>query len=135
MNYVFIIALFGLIVSIYAVYVEYKHKKNKRYRAMCDIRKNISCTKAFSSKYGRLAGVSNSIIGVMFYALILLLNYLGFVKEIIYLSFFAFLGTLYLVYVSYFKLKNFCLVCTAIYVINTFLLISSYFAWLGEIFV
>ncbi len=127
MDFKFILLGFlGLLITIYATYVKYKYFYNKNYRAACDIRKNISCTKAFSSKYGKLIGISNIVVGIIFYIAILILAYYNQTTFLLYLTALAFIGTLYLVYVSYFKLKNFCLVCTAIYIINLLLLIFSY---------
>ena len=132
--FIFILAFLGFFISIYATYVKFKHKNNKSYRAMCDFRDNISCTKALSSKYGKLIGMNNRIVGILFFSLILILNIFNSTKIIVYLSMLIFIVTLYLAYLSYFKLKNFCLVCTAIYIINFLLLIFSYTSWLGEIF-
>ncbi|MEK6861565.1 MAG: vitamin K epoxide reductase family protein [Nanoarchaeota archaeon] len=121
-----IISVIGFLLSIYALYVEIKSSKNKEYKAFCDIKENMSCNKAFSSKYGKTAGLSNSIYGIFFYVVIFLLDYYNYPKWIFYLSVFSFLGSVYLAYISYFKLKNFCLVCTAIYIVNILLLIASF---------
>merc|ERR1712048_1096297 len=44
----------GLVLSIYTTYVEYKVHENPDYKAACDIDAiQASCTKAFSSDYGR----------------------------------------------------------------------------------
>ncbi|MBS3066099.1 hypothetical protein J4229_03590 [Candidatus Pacearchaeota archaeon] len=87
---------------------------------------NISCTKAFSSKYGRLLGKSNSFYGMLFYPLIFLLAQLNLFGFIFLISIFSFLGTVCLAYLSYVKLKTFCLVCTGIYLVNVLLLFLSY---------
>ena len=132
---ILVLSFLGLLISIYATIVRHKSKNNRKYKPICDFKENISCTGAFSSKYGKLIGVSNSIVGIVFYLLVLILSYLGFTKYILYLSLFAFIGSLYLGYLSYFKLKNFCFVCTAIYIINFLLLITSYFIFLADVFV
>ena len=119
------LSIIGLILSIYALYVIKKSKK-KSYKPLCDISKNISCTKSFSSKEGKLAVLPNPWYGTLFYSIILILISLNQIKIIFFLSIFIGLITTYLAYISYIKQRNFCVVCTGIYIINFFLLIFSY---------
>lgn len=43
---------FGVLVSLYSIYVKKKFTTNpKSYRALCDINENISCTRVLTSKY------------------------------------------------------------------------------------
>ena len=121
-----ITAFIGLLFSAYALYVEKKTKKSTSYKAACDISDNISCTKAFKSKYAKMAGMPNSFYGILFYILIIILTWYNNIMIILFLSVFAVIGTLYLAYISYFKLKNLCVVCTSIYLINFLLLTLSY---------
>jgi len=114
------LCLSGLVLSSYA-YVAGKEKK-KRF---CDIRNNVSCTRAFTSRYSRLAVLPNSLWGVIFYLGYALLALLGFSGTTVLLSLLAFLGTVCLAYLSYIKMRNFCLVCTAMYLINILLLLTS----------
>ncbi|CAF3646164.1 unnamed protein product [Rotaria sp. Silwood1] len=58
-----LLGLTGLGLSIYAYYVKQQLKKNPKYKALCDLGPNISCTKAFSSKYGTGFGLSSSLFG------------------------------------------------------------------------
>lgn len=125
MEYKIIIPIIGLILSIYAYYVEFKIK-NKKYKAGCDINAKISCSKAFSSSYGKLIGVSNSLIGIFFYILIIILFYIK-LELIFYFALFSVIGSIYLAYLQFFKIKSFCLVCSSIYFINILLFISSIF--------
>jgi len=126
MIYIQLLAVAGLILSIYSLYVEKKLETQKSYSPVCDISKNISCSVAFESKYSKTFGVKNSILGSGFYALVLLLSVTSFAPLILYLAAFGMLTTIYLAYISYFKLKNFCLVCTSIYIISLLLLILSW---------
>ncbi len=126
MNSLLLLSILGIILSIYATFIKLNLKKDRNYKAICDLNKNISCTKALSNKYGNLMGISNTYIGLAFYFIILILLYFEKVEVIFFLSLFAFLGSLYLAYLSYYKLKNFCLLCSAIYIINFLLLIFSY---------
>ncbi len=123
---IYVTAVIGLVLSIYSVYVEKKYENNKSYKAVCDVNDKFSCTKAFSSRYGRLAGISNSAVGIIFYIIILALNFYN-INYVFYLSILSFLGVIYLAYLQYIKMKNFCIVCTGIYIVNLLLLIFSYF--------
>ena len=120
-----ILAIIGLLLSIYALYVE-KKSLNKKYRPVCDINNRVSCTKAFSSSYGKILGIPNSVFGIIFYVIILILNALNNIQIIFYLAVISVLGSIYLAYVSHIKLKTFCIICNSIYLVNILLLIFSY---------
>ncbi len=121
-----IIAGLGLLVSFYAFRTELKVKLNKKYKAFCDRNNRISCSKTLSSKYGNLFGIPNSLAGIFFYASLLVLAFLNITNYIFYLSIIAFLISILLAYLSFFKVKTICPVCISIYIINTTLLIVSY---------
>ncbi len=124
-----LLAIIGFWLSFYAYYVEKKAGKKsakENYRPVCDISPKISCTKAFSSKYGRLLGMSNSLFGMFFYLVIYILFSLNLFNYVFFLSVLSVPGSIYLAYISYIKLKTFCLVCTSIYLINFLLLFLSY---------
>ena len=122
---IIIISLLGLILSFYSFSVEKKKNFNKNYKPLCDIHKNISCTKAFSSRHGRILVFHNSTFGIIFYFALIILAIFNQVAIIFYLSIVAFLFSLYLAYVSYVKMKNFCLVCSAVYLINILIFLFS----------
>ncbi len=125
-NTIIVLSLVGLILSIYAFYTGKKLEKNKKHKALCDIHDKASCTKAFSSEYGKMFGVSNSLAGIGFYILIIILSFLNYHKIVFYLAVVSMPIIIYLAYVLFFKLKNLCIVCTAIYLINILLFIMSY---------
>ena len=120
-----IIAIIGYLVSLYSFYVE-KKSKSKDYKALCDINDKMSCTKAFSSKYGKLFMVSNSTMGIVFYFIVFLLAYFNQINYVFYLSVLAIIGSICLAYLLYFKVKTICIVCTGIYLVNILLVIFSY---------
>ncbi len=128
MSLIITLSIIGLLLSIYASYTEMKLSKNKKHKALCDIHDKISCTKAFSSEYGKMFGVSNSLAGIGFYILLIILAFLNYQMIIFYLAIASMLATIYLAYVSFFKLKNLCIVCTLIYIVNIILLVASYLA-------
>ncbi len=116
----------GCSLSLYALHVKKQLGKRKRYTAFCDINEKLSCTKALGSKYGELFLLPNSVFGVLFYALLALLGAFDELLAVFYLSVLAALGSLYLAYVSFFKLKIACPICMLTYVINVLLLIASW---------
>ena len=46
--------LLGMILSLFAFYVEMRKHQDKSYVALCDINEQVSCSKVFTSKYGNL---------------------------------------------------------------------------------
>ncbi len=121
-----ILSILGFVVSLYAYIVERKYEKDKKYKAVCDISDNMSCKKAFTSEYGKIFGISNSFIGMLFYVGLFVLTLYNFSNIIFYMSWLSFAMSVYLAYISFIKMKNFCLVCTSIYIINILLLFFSY---------
>ena len=123
---IYIISIIGLFLSVYAFFVEKNIKKSKSYKPLCDISNKVSCTKAFSSKYGSLAGISNSFVGIFFYLIVFFLAFFGQLNYIFYLAIISVIGAVYLAYTQITKIKSFCLVCSGIYLVNLLLLVFSY---------
>ena len=121
-----IIALLGVALSFYALKVERKMSREKSYKAACDINDHVSCTKAFSSSYGHVFGVPNSLLGLGFYLFVFVMSFTVYKAYIIYFAAFSLLFSVYLAYLSYVKMKNYCLVCNGIYLINILLLVLSW---------
>ena len=119
------IFILGVILSAYSFYVEKKMTSNKKYVPVCDISSNISCTKAFASKYGHLFGISNSLVGIGFYLAALFLTFTSFAFLVFYMAAISMLMTIYLAYISFFLQKNFCLVCTVVYLVNALAFVLS----------
>jgi len=126
----YLLAVIGFLLSGYAFYIDRKLKKNSSYKAVCDINDKMSCTKAFSSKHGKTFGVSNGIWGMLFYAVVFVLLLIRMSEFVFYLSILAVLGSVYLAFVLYTKVKDFCLVCNSIYLINILLLVFSYITFI-----
>ncbi|XP_015922892.1 vitamin K epoxide reductase complex subunit 1 [Parasteatoda tepidariorum] len=140
-----ILCISGLILSIYAYHVETKKEEDENYTAMCDISEHMSCTAAFSSKYGKGFGLlqhvlgensilvqPNSVYGIMFY--------LGFIpisevrnltvsRLIILVACISNACSVYLAYILMFILYDFCVVCVTTYLLNALLLICSIFRY------
>ena len=106
-----VLAWIGLILSFYAVYVKLRVDHNKKFKALCDINDNISCSRAFTSF------MPNPIIAVVFYLLVLLLP--QFVQTFVIIGLVV---TFYLAYLSASE-RNYCLICISLYLINVLLFV------------
>lgn len=121
-----VLSIIGFFISLYAFYVYKRASAHKNYKPLCDIKRNISCTKAFLSKEGKKLFLHNSLFGLVFYLLVFVLADMNKINYLLPLAVIAVLGSLYLAYISYIKQRNFCLVCTSIYLINILILVFSY---------
>lgn len=126
MNTIIVLTGIGFLLSIYSFYVEKKLEKNNRYKAVCDINEHISCTAAAKSKFSAIGGIPNSIKGMLFYPFMALLLWLGNPQLVFFLASGSMIMTFYLIYASYVKLKNYCLVCSGVYLVNMLLFYFSY---------
>ena len=122
---IYVLALAGLLISLYAFYVQRRLRSTPSFSPLCDLKKNISCSKAFTSNAGYILGPSNIILGLIFYPVIIIVHYLGLTQYVYAFTFSAVIVSAYLAYLSYVKQKNFCLVCSAIYLINIALFIVA----------
>jgi vitamin-K-epoxide reductase (warfarin-sensitive) len=121
-----LLAAAGWLLSLYALFIEKKLKLNPNYKPICDISDNASCTKPILSEYGKIFGVSNAFLGTAFYLLLFFVAWRGFAHAAFWLSVMACLGSIIFAYILYVKVRSFCLICNAIYLINIGLLVSSY---------
>lgn len=122
---VFLSAL-GITISLYGIIVEYRLKHNQSYRAACDINNMVSCSKAFSSQYNALLGISNIYACLLYYCAMLCLGLYNYLCLAMMLSWLGLLVTVYFAYILYGKIKTICLICTSLYVINLLLVFFYY---------
>ena len=114
-----LLALLGLFLSLYALYVEYRVSIDPDYVAACDIASWISCSKVLTSEFAyTFPFLPNAGYGALLYILIIILDVLNEYKYINYIMSLALLFVIYLAYVLMFILKDFCIVCVSTYVIN-----------------
>jgi len=135
----------GLIISGYSYYVHIAKKADENYVALCDIDETISCSKVFTSKYGKGFGLvelitgeeqhplnqPNSLYGIIFYATLGLLYICsGSSNFLAHLQFYSFIlangMSCYLGYILYFVLEDMCVLCISTYAVNFILLLLSY---------
>ncbi|XP_006896564.1 PREDICTED: vitamin K epoxide reductase complex subunit 1 [Elephantulus edwardii] len=136
------LCLAGLGLSLYALHVKASHARDRDYRALCDVGTAISCSRVFSSRWGQGFGLvehvlgpdsvlnqSNSIFGCIFYTLQLLLGCLRgpWASTLLVLSSLVSLaGSVYLAWILFFVLYDFCIVCITTYAINVGLTVLSF---------
>ncbi|KAG7207421.1 hypothetical protein KM043_009070 [Ampulex compressa] len=128
--------LIGLVLCYYAYTVEIAKEKDDSYVALCDINEYISCTKPFTSKYGKGFGLipsdsvfylNNPIYGFGFYTIIAILSlsntyYASII--VVGLNIVSNMGSVYLAYILY-SINTLCIVCISTYVINALILFLS----------
>jgi protein-disulfide isomerase/uncharacterized membrane protein len=118
-------ALLGLGASAASAWVHYRILNDPTYASFCDVNATLSCTEAYTSRFGALGGVPVAVFGLLFFAFVLGLivwsrmsgvtrdNLPGYVFAS---STVGLAAVLYLGYASYFILNVVCLLCVATYV-------------------
>uniref|UniRef100_A0A182N1A9 vitamin-K-epoxide reductase (warfarin-sensitive) n=1 Tax=Anopheles dirus TaxID=7168 RepID=A0A182N1A9_9DIPT len=135
------LSVVGFLLSLYTSYVELRAEHDRSYRALCDISERISCTKVFTSSYGRGFGivgrllgedshlnVPNGFYGIFYYFLVAAFSFsdhLGIARLNSYLMLAANGLSLYLAYLLYFVLQDMCIVCVTTYAVNLLSLILA----------
>ena len=130
------LAAVGWVLSVYAVYVEYKMEHNvaqtdQEFTALCDIEAiGASCSKVFTLPQGKLLSyfgiiprghvldVPNAMLGVFFYAQQLLLPVLPSTLNKLIVSA-AFASTVFLAIQLTFVLGDLCILCWSTHIINS----------------
>ena len=142
MDYISLLGFIGIAISLYAIHVERKASRNgrKKYVALCDVNDSASCSLVLTSEYARLGekylGLSrnnlfnmpNTYYGLMFYVAVSLYPMYPFTlipfREVLLFS--ASLLSIsvccLLAWILYFRLKNFCGVCVASWIVNVAIL-------------
>ena len=118
-------ALLGLVASAESTRVHYQILNDPLYASYCDVSAAVSCTQAYTSRFGSFAGIPVALFGLLFFVFVLGLiamaarsqatreNLPGYVFA---LSTLGLAAVLYLGYVSYFVLGVVCLLCATTYV-------------------
>ena len=114
-----ILGAIGLILSVQMLQLRGKKKE------WCDFSSKISCTKAANAKEANLFGRPSAAWGVAFYLLTILLFAASAVELLLALVSIGLGRTIYLIWLSW-KMQNFCLLCTAAYLVNIALFVLSW---------
>ncbi|CAH1799016.1 unnamed protein product [Owenia fusiformis] len=132
----------GIIVSLYALYIEIRKHKDPQYVAMCDLNEHMSCSRVLTSRYGTGFGFVEYLVGknsylnqpncivgaIMFFIQIVLgqFDWWLAIEVNYYCSIIACLGCFYLAIVLFFILKDLCLVCISMYICNAAIFYLNY---------
>ena len=140
-----LLALAGIIVTLYAIYVERQTNKIG-FKAMCDINDYASCSRVLKSPYAKMTkmifnlkddhvlNVPNTYFGLLFYIAVIIYNFVDVsYQEVLLLvaSGISLCACFGLAYILYFKLKDFCVVCVATYFINMGIFYYAYCEYLN----
>lgn len=129
-----IAALVGLGASAEASRVHYRLLTDPGYAPSCDVSSAVNCTNAYASAYGVLAGVPTAVLGVWFFALVLLVLGLTSLSRdsrghaanyMLALSSVGLLMVGYLGYASLAVIGTVCLLCVTTYVAVVGLFIAA----------
>lgn len=129
-------AAIGLAASAASTWVHYRLLNDPTYASFCDVNTTLSCTEAYTSRFGAVGGVPIALLGLLFFVFVLGLVALSSQSAsgreslpgyIFALSTLGLAVVLYLAYASYFILNVVCLLCVGTYVaiIGLFLLSGS----------
>lgn len=129
-------ALVGLGSSLASTMVHYRLLREPGYTSFCDVNATVSCTEAYLSRFGSVAGVPVALIGALWFGFVLLLSSAAGPRAarafresvpgyLFALTTLALATILYLAYVSFFVLGAVCLLCVATYVAVVGLFILS----------
>nr|XP_056721324.1 vitamin K epoxide reductase complex subunit 1-like protein 1 [Euleptes europaea] len=136
------VCLAGIALSLYACHLEREKGRDLHYRSLCDLSERVRCSAAIASRWGRGFGLlgsifgkdsainqPNSVFGLVFYVLQMLLGMTASAVAALVLmmsSIVSVIGSLYLAYILYFVLKEFCIICVVTYLLNFILFIINY---------
>ena len=124
---ILILGTLGFGISLYAYITEQKVKLNPAYKPVCDLSDRISCSKPMKSPYATIFFLSNAVVALFFYMLIVILALLNATKLIMIAATVSCIVSCGLAYLLFFKIKSLCILCTSLYIINFLLLICSMF--------
>ncbi|NXS35684.1 VKORL protein, partial [Pomatostomus ruficeps] len=135
----------GAALSLYALHVEREAHRDPSYRAACDLAPSVSCTRVFSSRWGRglglvepvlgkdsVANVPNGALGLLFYllqGLLALSRGRAASAALLGTSVASAVASLWLGGVLLFGLGDLCLVCLGTYGLNLALLALNLRRW------
>src|SRR5688572_16118989 len=135
-----VFALLGLGASAASSYVHYQLVSDPTYTSFCDVSATVSCTQAYLSKYGSILGVPVALLGIAFFAIVLMMIALAPKPRVIaggkktrsaestvvegesiagcvlVLSAVGLAFSVYLAWASFFQLRAVCVLCALTYV-------------------
>lgn len=122
-----LLGLVCFLLFFYLYYVGREVRKDSFYKAVCDINEPITCTGVLKTRYATTFGIQNSILGIVYSLLIMYLASKGLLGFVFAITIPAVCYSIYLIYVSYFKLKKYCIICHTAYVVIFLISLLTYF--------
>lgn len=104
-----------------AFYILYSNKPNKHLP--CPGENN--CNLVINSQWNKFLGVKNEIWGIIYYLIIILLVSLNFILILQLITLAGLFYSLYLTYLQFFKIKQYCLFCLGSATINLILFLIT----------
>ena len=137
---ILVVSIVGLIVSIYALYIENKASGNDDYHASCDINEVVSCSRVFLSEQAHVFSylglvpkdssldLPNAAYGILFYILVTIISrlmreYALLLDVLLFISTFSMVLSAYLAYVLA-TMSTICVICLSTYICNFFIFFS-----------
>jgi uncharacterized membrane protein len=127
-------ALLGLGAASSSTWVHHQVLTDPAYASFCDVSSALSCTNAYTSRYGSFAGVPVALLGVLYFSAVLLMVAMGSSSQtaranipgyVFALSVVGLAAVFYLGYASFAVLGTVCLLCVATYVAVVGLFVSA----------
>lgn len=119
-----IICILGIISTLYLTYAYYFGSD------ICNVNEFISCNKIISSEYSKILNTPLSILGLIYFIMILVLVNLNFnIKYLSYLSVPVLFYSFYLTYIEIFILKGICLGCEITKILVIAIIAVPIFKW------
>lgn len=128
-----ILSLVGIIVSSILLNQHYRHlREGFDQKSFCSISKYVDCDAIDASPYSTLFSIPTSGFGLIYYILILLYSLAAVSNSrrkkagLVFCwtpAKIAVVATFVMIYISFFKVVVFCLLCVAMYIINFLILI------------
>lgn len=124
-KFLFLLCLLGILATSYLIYTKYSSS------AICNINSYFSCSIVNESIYSALFGIPLSILGLIYFILILILvikseNNKKYLPLVGFLTIPILIYSLYLTYVEIAILKTICLVCEFTKILMFLIVILSF---------
>lgn len=123
-----LIAIGGLIVSLYALIVHLQILMSPGHGAFCDINVKFNCTDVISSSYGEIASIPLGAYGMTYFIILLAAAFLPKYTDVskkqlskieFLLGLVGFISVVILFYISHSILNHICPTCSVIHVLTT----------------
>jgi uncharacterized membrane protein len=114
-----ILAALGLAVSVYLSILHYQAGSSGVIDSpLCTISATLNCNAVLGSTYARLFKIPIAAWAALTYAVLLGVSFIGNLRLLTALCYWAFAFTIYMAGISFLSIKSACLFCMTLYAIN-----------------